>query len=252
MRYLSALSTPTIGAHIERSIGAGRLRALRAGEDLGSMGGERFAGIIADHAAQLPLLRHGLPVILLVPLNREGMRQFRIIAEYGIDVRLWGAEQATMSDTTLHALTAPRAPTPGAPVVAHLRGRFSGLAADVVTACAILSTSRRSMDEIARTCNTSPSGVRSALREASLTSVSSVVARMRCLHALWAWESGRQNFWSLAGFRTLAELSAHLSQHTGAPLGRWKGPGGFGALLQSVAASLTELEAGGWRLEAGG
>jgi hypothetical protein len=242
MRYLSALSTPTIVGQIEHSIGIGRLRALRVGEDLESMGGERFAGIIADHAAQLPLLRHGIPVILVVPMNREGMRQFRIVAEDGIDVRLWGGEHGTMSDTTLHVLSAARAPTPAAPVVAHFRGQYGGLAADILTGCAILSTGRRSMDEIARICSASASGVRGALRDAGLTSISGVLARMRCLHALWAWESGRQNFWSSAGFRTLAELSAHLSQHTGAPLGRWKAPGGFSALLQSVGASLTLRE----------
>lgn len=242
MRYLSALSTPTIVGQIERCIGVGRLRPLRAGEDLTSMGGERFGGIIADHAAQLPLLRHGLPVILLVPVNREGMRQFRIIAEDGIDVRFWGDEHGAMSDMTLHPLGAARAPSPAAPVVAHFRGRYSGLAADILTACAIMSTSRRSMDEIARVCNASASGVRGALRDAGLMSISGVLARMRCLHALWAWESGRQNFWSSGGFRTLAELSSHLSQHTGAPLGRWKAPGGFSALLQSVGASLTLRE----------
>src|SRR4051812_26728403 len=202
MRHLSALSTPTIVGHIERCIGVGRLRPLRAGEDLGSMGGERFAGIVADHAAQLPLLRHGLPVILLAPLNRDGLRHFRIIAEDGIDVRLWGHEHNTMSDTTLHALSAARAPSPAAAIVTHLRGRHCGLAADIVTACAILSTSRQSMDEIARICNASPSAVRGALRDAGLISISGVIARMRCLHALWAWESARQNFWSSAGFRT--------------------------------------------------
>jgi hypothetical protein len=212
------------------------------------MGGEKFAGIIADHAAQLPLLRHGLPVVLLVPVNRDGMRQFRILAEDGIDVRLWADPSSTMSDTTLRALAAPHAPTPAAPIVAHFRGRHGGLAADVLTASAVLSTCRRSMDEIARVCDTSASGVRNALRDEGLMSISGLLARMRSLHALWAWETGRQNFWSAAGFRTLAELSAHLSQHTGAPLGRWKGPGGFSALLQSVASSLYtpgEMEAAG-------
>jgi hypothetical protein len=63
---------------------------------------------------------------------------------------------------------------------------------------------------------------------------------MRALHALWGWEIGRQNFWSAAGFRTLAELSAHLSQHTGAPLGRWRTPVGFSAMLQSVSVGLYE------------
>jgi hypothetical protein len=241
MRYLSALSTPTIVGTIERSIGTGRLRPLNAGDELHAMGGERFAGIIADHAAQLPLLRHGMPVVLLVPPNREGMRQFRILAEDGIDVRLWG-DAGTLSDTTLRSLSAPRAPTPAAPIVAYFRGRHCGLAADVLTACANLASARRSMDEIARVCEASTASVRSALRDEGLISISGLVARMRCLHALWAWETGRPNFWSSAGFRTLAELSAHLSQHAGAPLGRWKTPGGFQAMLQSVAASLSSRE----------
>ena len=84
--------------------------------------------------------------------------------------------------------------------------------------------------------------MRVALRDEGLVSLSGVVARFRCLHALWAWETGRANFWSAAGFRTLAELSAHLSQHSGAPLGRWKIPGGFTLLLQSVSASLITRE----------
>ena len=242
MRYLSALSTPTIVGQIERSIGTGRLRALKVGEQLNAMGGEKFAGIIADHAAQLPLLCHDLPVVLLVPLNREGMRQFRILAEAGIDVRLWTDTTSTLSDTTLRSLSSPRAPSPAAAVVTHLRGQYGGLAADIVTACANLSNGRRSMDEIARVCDTSAAGVRNALRDEGLISISGLVARMRCLHALWACESGRPNFWSSAGFRTLAELSAHLSQHTGAPLGRWKAPGGFSALLQSIAAGLSAHE----------
>jgi len=242
MRYLSALSTPTIVGQIERSIGTGRLRALNAGEHLRGMGGEKFAGIIADHAAQLPLLRHGLPVVLLVPLNREGMRQFRIIAEDGIDVRLWTDATSTLSDTTLRSLSSPRAPSPACIIVSHVRGQYSGLAADIVTACANLSNGRRSMDEIARVCDSSAAGVRNALRDEGLISISGLVARMRCLHALWSWETGRANFWSSAGFRTLAELSAHLSQHTGAPLGRWKAPGGFSALLQCVSAALTSRE----------
>src|SRR3954468_20441873 len=112
MRYLSALSTPSILGEIESSVGAGRVRTLTAGDELHAMGGERFAGVIADHAAQLPLLRHGLPVVLLVPLNREGMRQFRILAEDGIDVRLWSDSSGMLSDTTLRCLSAARAPTP--------------------------------------------------------------------------------------------------------------------------------------------
>ena len=242
MRYLSALSTPTIVGQIERSIGIGRLRALSAGEQLHAMGGEKFAGIIADHAAQLPLLCHDLPVVLLAPLNREGMRQFRILAEAGIDVRLWTDATSTLSETTLRSLSSSRAPSPAAVIVNQLRGRFTGLAADIVTACANLSNGRRSMDEMARVCDVSAAGVRHALRDGGLVSISGLVARMRCLHALWAWESGRSNFWSSAGFRTLAELSSHLSQHTGAPLGRWKTPGGFPALLQSILASLTSHE----------
>jgi hypothetical protein len=242
MRYLSALSTPTIVGQIEECIGSGRLRALKAGEELHAMGGEKFAGIIADHAAQLPLLRHGLPVVLLVRLNRGGMRQFRILAEDGIDVRLWSDPTSTFSDTTLRSLSAPRAPSPAAVIVARFRGQHGGLAADILTASAILSNGRRSMDEIARVCDASAASVRTALRDDGLVSVSNMVARMRCLHALWAWETGRPNFWSAAGFRTLAELSAHLSQQTGAPLGRWKAPGGFTALLESVASGLVIRE----------
>jgi hypothetical protein len=242
MRYLSALSTPTIVGEIERSIGIGRLRAIGAGEQLNALGGETFAGIIADHAAQLPLLRHGLPVILLVPLNREGMRQFRILAEDGIDVRLCTDSSRLLSETALRSLTASRAPSPAASIVSNFRGRYSGLGADIVATCANMANARRSMDEIARICNTTPSGVRGALRDAGLVSISGVIARMRCLHAMWAWESGRPNFWSSAGFRTLAELSSHLSQHTGAPLGRWRASGGFSALLASVAAGLSARE----------
>lgn len=242
MRYLSALSTPTIVGQIEACIGPGRLRALKAGEELDAMGGEKFAGIIADHAAQLPLLRHGLPVVLLVPLNREGLRQFRILAEGGIDVRLWPNPASTFSDTTLRSLSAARAPSPAAVIVATFRGQHGGLAADVLTASAILSNARRSMDEIGRVCAASAGSVRSALRDDGLVSISHLIARLRCLHALWAWEVGRPNFWSSAGFRTLAELSAHLSQHTGAPLGRWKAPGGFNALLESVASGVVLQE----------
>jgi hypothetical protein len=59
---------------------------------------------------------------------------------------------------------------------------------------------------------------------------------MRALHALWGLGNGQPNFWAAAGFKTLAEVSAHLSQHAGAPLGRWRGPDGFPALLESVAS----------------
>ena len=239
MRYLSALSTPTIVGEIERSIGIGRLRGIGAGDQLHALGGEKFAGIIADHAAQLPLLRHGLPVVLVVPLNREGMRQFRILAEDGIDVRLWSEPGAMLSDTTLRSLSAPRAPSPAGVIVSHFRGRFSGLAADVLTACATVANARRSMDDIGRICGSTATSVRNSLRDAGLISISGVIARMRCLHAMWALEGGRANFWSSAGFRTLAELSSHLTQHTGAPLGRWRTPGGFAALLSSVSTTLS-------------
>lgn len=236
MRYLSALSTATIAGEVERSIGSGRLRPLGAGEDPRALGGERFGGIIADHAAQLPLLRHGLPVVLMVPWRREGLRQFRILAEDGVDVRLWTDGYGALSDATLRVLTGPRSPSPAATIVAGFRGRCGGLAADTVVACATLGNARRSTDEIARICDTSPSSIRAALRGDGLISVSGLIARMRCLHALWALEGGRRDFWSAAGFRTLAELSSHLSQHTGAPLGRWRTPGGYAALLQWVAS----------------
>jgi AraC-like DNA-binding protein len=245
MRYLSAISTPTVAAQIERCMGAGRLQPVRPDEDFG---GEKFAAIIADHSAQLPTLRRGLPVILVAPMHREGMRHFRIIAEDGIDVRMWSDCGGTLSETTLKCLSAPRAPTPAAPIIAHLRGRYGGLAADVLTAAAVMSNGRRSMDEIARACDASPSAVRNGLREEGLISISGILARMRCLHAVWSLEGGRQNFWSMAGFRTLAELSAHLSQHSGAPLGRWKVAGGFSALLQTVTDAMRdrdEMEAAG-------
>lgn len=238
MRYLSAISTGTFAGQIESCVGSGRVRPLAAGEDPNALGGEKFAAIIADHAAQLPSLRHGLPVILVVSLHREGMRQFRILAEDGIDVRLWSDCGDTLSETTLRCLSSRSAPSPAAAIVEYLRGSQGGLAADVVTAAAVLASGRRSMDEIARVCDTSASGVRNALRDENLISISGILARMRALHALWAWETGRPNFWSASGFRTLAELSAHLSQHTGSPLGRWKAPGGFDALLQSVAQGL--------------
>jgi hypothetical protein len=242
MRYLSALSSPAILDELERATGPRRLRPVKSGETLASMDGERFAGIIADHAAQLPLLRHGLPVVLLVPSNREGLRQFRNLAEEGVDVRLWTQAAGDLSDSTLRSLCAPRPASPATSIVAHLRGRFDGLAADVLTACAYLSNTRRSMDEIARVCGASASEVRTALREAGLVPISGVIAQMRALHAVWAWEAGRTNFWSSGGFRTLADLSAHLSQHTGSPLGRWKTPGGFSALLQSAAINLSNRE----------
>jgi AraC-like DNA-binding protein len=245
MRYLSAISTPTVAAQIERCMGAGRLQPVRPDEDFG---GEKFAAIIADHSAQLPTLRRGLPVILVAPMHREGMRHFRIIAEDGIDVRMWSDCGGTLSETTLKCLSAPRAPTPAAPIIAQLRGRYGGLAADVLTAAAVMSNGRRSMDEIARACDASPSAVRNGLREEGLISISGILARMRCLHAVWSLEGGRQNFWSMAGFRTLAELSAHLSQHSGAPLGRWKVAGGFSALLQTVTDAMRdrdEMEAAG-------
>jgi hypothetical protein len=73
-----------------------------------------------------------------------------------------------------------------------------------------------------------------------VTGVSGVMARMRCLHALWACESGRSNFWSSAGFRTLAEVSEFFSRHTGAPIGRWRVAGGFNALLRELPANLRE------------
>jgi hypothetical protein len=240
MRYLSAISTPTVAGQIERSIGQGRIRRLESGENPAELGGERFAGIIVDHAVQRPSLRHGLPVILVVPMHRGGLRQFRILAEDGIDVRLWTDCGATLSDTTLKCLSSAPAPTPAASIVTHFRGRHGGLAADILTAAAIGGSARRSMDYIARVCEASPSAVRHALREEGVISISGVVARMRCLHALWAFESGRPNFWSAGGFRTLAELSAHLSQHSGAPLGRWKAPGGFSALLQSIDEAMHE------------
>ncbi|HET9423922.1 MAG TPA: hypothetical protein VFO55_01015 [Gemmatimonadaceae bacterium] len=242
MRYLSAISTPTSAGQIEATIGAGLVRPLRPGEDPAALGGERFAAIIADHAVQLPSLRHGLPVILVVSLHRGGLRQFRILAEDGIDVRLWSDCGGTLSETSLKCLAGTRAPTPAAAIVEHFRGRHGGLTADILTAAAILSSSRRSMDDMARVCEASPSGIRNALRDSGLISLSGVVARMRCLHALWALEGNRQNFWSAAGFRTLAELSAHLSQHSGAPLGRWKVQGGFGALLESIDRDIHQPE----------
>ena len=94
------------------------------------------------------------------------------------------------------------------------------------------------MDEIVRASAASPATVRCKLREAGLPAISALNAQMRCLHALWAWESGRVNFWSSAGFRTLAEVSEFLSRNTGAPVGRWKTAGGFAALLRQVVESL--------------
>jgi hypothetical protein len=242
MRYLSAVSSLSAANALERSVGPNRIRPLAPGEDPASLAGERFAGIIANHATQLPSLRHGLPVVLIVPLNREGLRQFRIVAEAGVDVRLWPGEDKPLTEGVLHELTRPRAPTPAAVIVGHLRGRYSGLAADVVTATAVMGNCRRSMEEVARACQTSASGVRSALRDARLLSVTAMLARMRALHALWGLESGQGNFWSAAGFKTLAELSAHLSQHTGAPLGRWRGPDAFFAMLETVAGALEEAD----------
>lgn len=240
MRYLSAVSTVPAADELGRAIGPGRIRALAPDEDPTSLNGERFAGIIADHAAQLPSLRHALPVVLIAGVNREGLRQFRIIAEDGIDVRWWTDCGKTLSEPTLRCLTRPRAPSPAAVIVEHLRGRYTGLAADVVTASALLANNRRSMDEIARACDSSASVVRTALREARLPPIASMVARMRALHALWGLGGGQANFWTAAGFRTLAEVSAHLSQHIGSPLGRWRGPDGFSALLQTVASDFAE------------
>lgn len=238
MRYLTAITTVTVAGQIERSIGAGRLRALRPEETPDQLGGERFAAIIADHRASPAAVRFGLPVVLIAPRDRSGLQQFRAMAEAGLDVRMATDCGETLSETTLRCLSGPRAPSPAAAIVAHLRDRYSGLAPDIIAAAAIMSHTRRSMEEVARVCDTSASGIRSALRENQLIAISGLLAQMRCLHALWAWQSDRPNFWSAAGFRTLAELSAHLSQHTGAPLGRWKVPGGFAALLQSVANDL--------------
>jgi hypothetical protein len=182
----------------------------------------------------------GLPVVLIGGMNPQRLRQFRRIAEDGIDVRLLTDCGKTLSETTLRCLTRPRAPSPAAVIVAHLRGRYDGLAADIVTATARLANSRRSMDEIAQACDSSPSGVRTALREARLPPISTLIARMRSLHAVWSLGGGQANFWAAAGFRTLAEVSAHLSQHIGSPLGRWRGPDGFPALLHTVANDLEE------------
>jgi hypothetical protein len=251
MRYLSAISTPTVAGQIEQAMGAGRLRPLAAHEDPAGLGGEKFAAIIADHSAQLPTLRHGLPVILVASLHREGMRHFRILAESGIDVRLWSDCGGAMSDATLKSLSAQRPPTPDALIVAHLRGRHGDLAADVLTAAAVLSSSRRSMEEVARVCDATAASVRNALRDDGLLPISGILARMRCLHAVWSLEGGRQNFWSTAGFRTLAELSAHLSQHSGAPLGRWRLAGGFAALLEAVTEAMHDREPGEMEAVAG-
>src|SRR6476661_7521701 len=136
MRYLSAISTPTFAAQVESCIGVGRLRPIHAGEDPNALGGEKFAAIIADHAAQIPLLNKGLPVVLVMPLHSEALRQFRIIAEHGIDVRFWTDCGSKLSETTMRCLSGPRAPSPAAAIVAHMRGRHGGLAADVLTAAA--------------------------------------------------------------------------------------------------------------------
>jgi hypothetical protein len=242
MRYLSAVSTVPAAEELERAMGPGRLRPLAPGDDPASFNGERFAGIIADDAAQLPSLRHGLPVVLIAGMHRRGLRHFRDLAEDGIDVRLWTDCGKTLSETTLHCLTRPRAPSPAAVIVGHLRGRYGGLAADIVTATALLGNGRRSMDEIARACESSPSGVRIALREARLPSITAVVARMRALHAVWSLGGAQPNFWAAAGFRTLAEVSAHLSHHIGSPLGGWRGPDGFSTLLHTVTNDLEEGE----------
>jgi hypothetical protein len=238
MRYLTALTTSSAASQVERGIGSGRLRALRPDETPDHLGGERFAAIIADGGARVASVRYGVPVILVAPMHRAGLQQFRAIAEAGVDVRMATDCGATLSETTLRCVSAPRAPSPAAAIVHFLRDRYTGMAPDVITAAAILGNARRSMEEIARVCDSSPAGIRQALRENQLVAISGLLARMRCLHALWAWQSDRPNFWSAAGFRTLAELSAHLSQHTGAPLGRWKVPGGFSALLQSVGNDL--------------
>lgn len=244
MRYLSAFSSGTIAGQIDQCVGHGRIRALATGEDPNALGGERFAAILTDDAARLPLSRHDLPVVLLVSFDRAGLRQFRVLAESAVDVRLWTDCGATLSETTLRCLSSARAPSPAAAIVHHLRGSLGSVAADIISAAAILASGRRSMDEIARVCDSSASGVRNALRDENLITISGILARMRALHALWAWEAGRTNFWTAAGFKGLAELSAHLSQYTGAPLGRWKVPGGFNALLQSVGQAVRETGEG--------
>jgi hypothetical protein len=239
MRFLTVIASPSIAGQVERCLGSGRIRPLGPDESPDILGVERFAAVIVDQRAPIETLRRNLPVVLVTVAGRPGLVQFRSLAEAGIDVRYFMADRE-ISEPTLHALSAQRAPTPAAIIASSMRGQFDGLAADVVTATALLGDSRRSMDEIARSVDSSSTLVRNALREAGAIGVSGLLARMRCLHALWAREGGRTNFWSSAGFRTLAEVSEFFARHTGAPIGRWRVAGGFNALLRELPAAVRE------------
>lgn len=237
MRYLTTVGTGSTRRQIERCVGAGRLRELRPNEPADALGAERFVAVIADRFTPLVAADRGIPVLLATQVDRPGLQQFRAFAEAGMDVRVCPMGQE-FSEPTMRRVGAARAPTPAAVIVRETRGMFSGLVVDIVTVAAILGNERRCMNEIARACETTPAGIRNALRDHGLPTISGLIARMRCLHALWALESGRTTFWSAAGFRTLAEVSEFLSRHAGAPLGRWKVPGGFASLMRQVRDGL--------------
>lgn len=237
MRYLTAITTPSLLGQVEECLGSGRIRPLRDDESAESLGPERFAALIVDRFAPLSHSSSGLPVLLAMRVDRPGMQRFRTMVEAGADVRIWRFDEV-LSEPSIQALGAPRAPTPAAAILAETKGLYDGLVAEIVTAAAILSDERRCMEEIARACEVTPTAVRGALRDHGLVPISGILARMRCLHALWALESGRATFWSAAGFRTLAEVSEFLSRNTGSPLGRWRVPGGFATLVRGIGDSL--------------
>jgi hypothetical protein len=237
MRYLVAVITPWVLRQVERSIGPERIRVLKPGESNEVLGIERFTATVVERCSPVEIIDPDLPVLLTMQLERSAIERFRTLAEAGLDVRVWPLDEE-LSEPMVHLLSGPRSPSPAAAIVRELRGMFTGLAADVLTAAAILGDERRSIEQIAGACHASPVAIRNVLRDNNLPSITSLIAQMRCLHALWAWEIGQQaNFWSAAGFTTLAEASQFMSDNTGAPVGRWKIPAGFTTLLREFAAS---------------
>lgn len=246
MRYLSVVSTPALRAEIASVLGESRIRSIRGDEAEAELGGERFAAIIADRSGEISLLDRGLPVLLPMALDRPGVARFGAIAGAGLDVRLWNVSQQN-SEMTVRPLVAPRAPLAAAVTLHALRGCFTGLTTDVFVAAALSADARRTMEDIARILGASPGAIRNSLKENGIDNVAAVVARMRCLQAMWTFEGDQPNYWRSAGFRTHAEASEFLSRNCGAPIGRWRAQGGFAALLRDTVASYETATATGDR-----
>ena len=250
MRFLSFLRATESAEDLRAIVGESAIRVLRPTDAIEVIALERYAATVLDArdlgvsgTDRIPdvvgLIRRvapSAPVVLRLGMNRPDLDIFRSLALEELDVRPWLTGRDGFADN-FRLAAGPRASTPASRICRRATDA-GGLGATVVTAAAILGDRRRSVDEIACGCGASREAIREAAQEYGLRSVASLVAHVRCLHALWAQARGaaERSFWAAGGFRTLAELSEFMTRHTGAPLSHWRGPGGFERLLDALLA----------------